>query len=58
MTDLIGGHTILNKKSNARVEISNVTLEYEVFLGLDGYLAFEVAKTFLCCLRSLGNTNL
>jgi hypothetical protein len=57
-TNLVSCHTILNKKSDAGVEVSDVTLKYEVFLGLGGYLPFEVAKTFLCCLGSLRNADL
>ena len=46
-TYLIGGHTVLDEQTDARVEETDIALEHEVALRLSGDPGLEFAQAFL-----------
>ena len=44
---LVQSHPVLNEKSDARIEVTNVSLENEVFLGLRRDLTLQIPQTLL-----------
>ena len=48
-THLIGGHTVLDEKRYARVEVADIPLEDEVLLGLRRDLGLELSQYLLGC---------
>ena len=54
-TYFIQCHPVLNKQSDTRIKVSNISLQNEILFGLSRYFALQVSQTLLRCFFTVTN---